>query len=451
MMYYYFLYILPLHFAQFIHEPTRPVDLWNPFGTTTIRTKSQVSIIYICLSYLHTGSKYLAALTFIFNISNVFLLILYSAFQYGASCAQDVENRPQLFVNDPYPFMVNEDCLYLNVFTPDVSKVSGEIYPVVVFFHGGNFQTGSASEWPAHGLASRGLVVVTVNYRLGALGEPIFLIVIFQMIVSICIPHIKYVSRYNRYLFLPNVDGKIIPGNPLWILNNAPTGISAVQSAVPLLIGMNANDGVEIILCCLLKWIVYERIGFADDVKESHNLFGIMAPKSKTVEKKSKVAKAIDAKKKVIRGQRSVHKKKIRTSVHFHRPKTLKTARVPRYPRKSAPARNRLDAFTIIKHPLTTESAMKKIEDNNTLVFIVDINANKHQIRSAVKKLYNIEVQKVNIFLVSSFHLFTGAILDGYRVHEKCRCKRKILEIFRKSTWKGGVLDSVVLRSISFQ
>ncbi len=39
-----------------------------------------------------------------------------------------------------------------------------------------------------------------------------------------------------------------------------------------------------------------------------------------------------------------------------------------------------MDAHNIIKHPLTTESAMKKIEDNNTLVFIVNIKANKHQV-----------------------------------------------------------------------
>merc|ERR1719348_2015248 len=48
-----------------------------------------------------------------------------------------------------------------------------------------------------------------------------------------------------------------------------------------------------------------------------------------------------------------------------------------------------MDAYNIIKHPLTTESAMKKIEDNNTLVFICDIKSNKHQIKSAVKKLYD--------------------------------------------------------------
>ena len=38
---------------------------------------------------------------------------------------------------------------------------------------------------------------------------------------------------------------------------------------------------------------------------------------------------------------------------------------------------------------------MKKIEDNNTLVFIVDIHANKPQIRAAVKKMYEVDIQKV--------------------------------------------------------
>merc|ERR1712071_544337 len=46
--------------------------------------------------------------------------------------------------------------------------------------------------------------------------------------------------------------------------------------------------------------------------------------------------------------------------------------------------------------PHTTESAMKKIEDNNTLVFIVHTKSNKHQIRTSVKKLYDIDVAKVN-------------------------------------------------------
>lgn len=56
----------------------------------------------------------------------------------------------------------------------------------------------------------------------------------------------SYTLRYNRYLFLPTVDGVNIPGNPLWILNNAPTGLSAIPSSVPLLVGMNAQDGTEV-------------------------------------------------------------------------------------------------------------------------------------------------------------------------------------------------------------
>jgi len=48
------------------------------------------------------------------------------------------------------------------------------------------------------------------------------------------------------------------------------------------------------------------------------------------------------------------------------------------------------------RYPLTTESAMKKIEDNNTLVFICDVRANKRQIAQAVKKMYDIVCAKVN-------------------------------------------------------
>ena len=58
-----------------------------------------------------------------------------------------------------------------------------------------------------------------------------------------------------------------------------------------------------------------------------------------------------------------------------------------------------MDAFNIIKYPLTTEAAMKKIEDNNTLVFLVHLRANKHHIKAAVKKLYDIDVAKVNTLI----------------------------------------------------
>jgi len=100
-----------------------------------------------------------------------------------------------------------------------------------------------------------------------------------------------------------------------------------------------------------------------------------------------------------LKGKNNLRKKKIRTTVHFKRPKTLRTPRKPKCPTKSSAAAPRLDQFSTIKHPLTTESAMKKIEDNNTLVFIVDIRANKPKIRAAVKDMYEVEVAKVNTLI----------------------------------------------------
>ncbi|ERE81132.1 60S ribosomal protein L23a-like protein [Cricetulus griseus] len=125
----------------------------------------------------------------------------------------------------------------------------------------------------------------------------------------------------------------------------------------------------------------------------------VVAPKAKkeapAPPKAEAKVKALKAKKAVLKGIHS-HKKKICTSPTFQQPKTLPLQRQPKYPRKSAPRRNKLDHHTIIKFPLTTESAMKKTEDNNTLVFTVDVKANKHQIKQAVKKLYDIDVVKVN-------------------------------------------------------
>lgn len=53
----------------------------------------------------------------------------------------------------------------------------------------------------------------------------------------------------------------------------------------------------------------------------------------------------------------------------------------------------------MIIHPLNTESAMKKIEEHNTLVFIVDTKANKAQIKEALKKLYDVDTVKINTLI----------------------------------------------------
>ena len=110
-------------------------------------------------------------------------------------------------------------------------------------------------------------------------------------------------------------------------------------------------------------------------------------------------AKATATAKAVKKGVHTKVAKKIRTNVHFFRPETLALARNPKYARRSVPRATRLDQFQILRFPLTTESAMKKIEDNNTLVFIVDIRANKHQIKKAVKALYDVKADRINTLI----------------------------------------------------
>ncbi len=64
----------------------------------------------------------------------------------------------------------SEDCLYLNVWTP--RERAAETLPVMVWIHGGGFTQGSGHRPGYDGtqLAKRGVVLVTINYRLGALG-----------------------------------------------------------------------------------------------------------------------------------------------------------------------------------------------------------------------------------------------------------------------------------------
>jgi large subunit ribosomal protein L23Ae len=90
---------------------------------------------------------------------------------------------------------------------------------------------------------------------------------------------------------------------------------------------------------------------------------------------------------------------RIHTKVHFYRPKTLTLARKPKIASGLGTAKAGVKAYDVIKFPLTTESAMKQIEEHNTLVFIVNITANKRQIKDAVKKLYDIQAQKVNTLI----------------------------------------------------
>lgn len=65
---------------------------------------------------------------------------------------------------------VSEDCLYLNIWTP--ATAADEKLPVLVYFYGGGFVAGDGSEYRYDGesMARRGIVALTVNYRLGVFG-----------------------------------------------------------------------------------------------------------------------------------------------------------------------------------------------------------------------------------------------------------------------------------------
>jgi para-nitrobenzyl esterase len=85
---------------------------------------------------------------------------------YGPACPQpDSDWTGTMEISD-----MDEDCLYLNVWTPAQSP--DEELPVMVWIHGGAFTSGAGSLpiYDGHNLAEKGVVVVTINYRLGALG-----------------------------------------------------------------------------------------------------------------------------------------------------------------------------------------------------------------------------------------------------------------------------------------
>lgn len=89
-----------------------------------------------------------------------------AAVEFGARAIQ----APSLLA--PSREAQSEDCLFLNVWAPGEHAAEPGGHPVMVWFHGGGFTSGSgAITWyEGSRLAARGVVVVTVNYRLGPFG-----------------------------------------------------------------------------------------------------------------------------------------------------------------------------------------------------------------------------------------------------------------------------------------
>jgi para-nitrobenzyl esterase len=89
-----------------------------------------------------------------------------NASAYAPSCMQD----PNMLKFIGAPDGVSEDCLYLNVWTP--AKSASERLPVMVWIYGGGFAAGATSSATYDGtrLAEKGVVLVSVSYRVGPFG-----------------------------------------------------------------------------------------------------------------------------------------------------------------------------------------------------------------------------------------------------------------------------------------
>ena len=126
---------------------------------------------------------------------------IYDATQYGHCAYQprafynEEENLKKIFYYNEFrkgeTYTYSEDCLFLNIFTPDTAR-EGDNLPVLIYIHGGGFTGGCGHEkhfdgpvWPA-----KGVIGVTINYRLGPLG-------------FVCLPELKeeagFTGNYGLY------------------------------------------------------------------------------------------------------------------------------------------------------------------------------------------------------------------------------------------------------------
>ncbi len=60
---------------------------------------------------------------------------------------------------------------------------------------------------------------------------------------------------------------------------------------------------------------------------------------------------------------------------------------------------SKMDAYDIIRYPLSTEKAVREMEVSNSLIFVVDRSANKAQIKKAVEKAFEVKVVSVRTLI----------------------------------------------------
>ena len=88
-----------------------------------------------------------------------------NALGFKAECPQI-----KFYGSNRFKYVGEEDCLFLNIFSPSLTKNKEALKPVMVWIHGGGFTTGSSNEYIPVALAMRDVVVVTFNYRLAGFG-----------------------------------------------------------------------------------------------------------------------------------------------------------------------------------------------------------------------------------------------------------------------------------------
>ncbi|KAF8528405.1 Alpha/Beta hydrolase protein [Hysterangium stoloniferum] len=101
----------------------------------------------------------------------------FSVKSFGPSCIQQfvfaTQDAAELLFNSP-PLHEDEDCLFLNVWTPENSEIGAKT-PVMFWIHGGSLQFGSGSFFQYDGTSiakNYGVIVVTINYRTNVFGFP---------------------------------------------------------------------------------------------------------------------------------------------------------------------------------------------------------------------------------------------------------------------------------------
>jgi large subunit ribosomal protein L23 len=60
---------------------------------------------------------------------------------------------------------------------------------------------------------------------------------------------------------------------------------------------------------------------------------------------------------------------------------------------------NKMEAFKVLKYPLATEKSIRLMESENKLVFVIDMKANKSDVKKAMEELFKVKVEKVRTFI----------------------------------------------------